>query len=64
MADDTIPPMPDWVPHLWTRGQTYGELLGAIDLLEPHEARALWLFLRDHEEACRPILPPTSDRPQ
>jgi hypothetical protein len=32
--------------------------------LEPHEARALWLYLRDHEEAYRPVTPPSSDRPQ
>ena len=46
------------------RGDSYRRLLGVLESLEPHEARALLVFLRNHEEACRPVLPPTSDRPQ
>ena len=52
------------MPRLWTRGDSYRRLLGVLESLEPHEARALLVFLRDHEEAYRPLLPPSSDKPQ
>jgi hypothetical protein len=35
-----------------------------LESVEPHEARALLVYLRDHEAAYRPILPPSSDTPQ
>ena len=53
-----------WVPALWTRGDLYRRMLGVLESLEPHEARALLVFLRDHEEAYRPIMPPSSQTPQ
>jgi hypothetical protein len=61
---DPIPPMPDWALRLWERSEHHRRLFQVLDTLEPHEARALFLFLRDHEDAYRPILPPTSETPR
>jgi hypothetical protein len=53
--------MPDWVPDLWSRGDSYRRLLGVLESLEPQEARALLVFPPDHEEAYRPGQPSRED---